>query len=389
MATAGDGVFHGLSIVFTGKFSKTRAQLQRTVIQNGGFCPDSVTRHVDVLIATEDEYNKPTTKVANALRYNVDCVIEQWLYDSITAQQALPRANYLWTAVQQALPPSPIQPGMLPGVVGLSGMHALLQQQLIQANPQLVLLLQQQQQQQQVLPLVAGVQIADDYAPIATNVHASRPSNAHQQYMAMEPVPDGPVVHWLLGLGLDKYAPLFHNQEINDLDTMSRMTDDNLLKIGVDLVGPRMKLLAAIEELRITRSRDCSDPPENRSISVADIGATAGLPAEFSSSEWMINPSQLKLGVEIGRGFFGVVHKGQWQGQTVAVKRLYRSLPRGEMEMFARECRIIASLRSPYIVLFMGVCVASDVFMLTEFMDRGSLHEVLQEYVCSQTWPAE
>ena len=42
-----------------------------------------------------------------------------------------------------------------------------------------------------------------------------------------------------------------------------------------------------------------------------------------------------------------VVHKGTWHGQTVGVKKLYRSMPRGEMAMFARECRIISSLRSP------------------------------------------
>jgi len=88
--------------------------------------------------------------------------------------------------------------------------------------------------------------------------------------------------------------------------------------------------------------------------------------------------SEITLGKEIGRGFFGVVHKGTWLGQTVAIKKIYRSMPTGQMDLFAREIRILSSLRSPYIVLFSGICpTSSEILLVTEFLDRGSLHDAL------------
>jgi serine/threonine protein kinase len=103
-----------------------------------------------------------------------------------------------------------------------------------------------------------------------------------------------------------------------------------------------------------------------------------GQPLDFLRGEWVIPLQDITLGAEIGRGFFGVVHRGVWHGQTVAIKKIYRTLPRGELEMFAREIRIVSSLRSPDIVLFMGVCTtSSDILLVTEFLDRGSLHDAL------------
>ena len=123
------------------------------------------------------------------------------------------------------------------------------------------------------------------------------------------------------------------------------------------------------------QSQSLSQPPASNSTA-ADTAASDLLSV---STEWSIPPEELTLGPEIGRGFFGLVHRGVWNGQQVAVKKMYRALPRGEAEMLSREIKIMSSLRSPFIVLFMGVCTTdADLLIVSEFLERGSLHHALR-----------
>jgi serine/threonine protein kinase len=93
------------------------------------------------------------------------------------------------------------------------------------------------------------------------------------------------------------------------------------------------------------------------------------MPLDFISSEWLIPGHELQAQAQIGKGFFGVVYRGLWNGSTVAIKKIYRALPQGQWEMFAREIKIISSLRSPNTVLFMGICPTdTDVLLITEFL---------------------
>jgi hypothetical protein len=50
---------------------------------------------------------------------------------------------------------------------------------------------------------------------------------------------------WLRGLGLERYAPAFRDNDI-DGDVLPELTADDLISIGVTSVGHRRKLLAAI-----------------------------------------------------------------------------------------------------------------------------------------------
>jgi class 3 adenylate cyclase len=56
------------------------------------------------------------------------------------------------------------------------------------------------------------------------------------------------VAAWLHGLGLDQYAPAFHDNAI-DGEVLRELTADDLKDLGVTLVGHRRKLLAAIASL--------------------------------------------------------------------------------------------------------------------------------------------
>ena len=72
------------------------------------------------------------------------------------------------------------------------------------------------------------------------------------------------VAAWLRGLGLEQYAPAFHDNAV-DGEVLRELTADDLKDLGVTLVGHRRKLLAAIAALR-------AEPPTR---DVAQSGASA------------------------------------------------------------------------------------------------------------------
>jgi hypothetical protein len=56
------------------------------------------------------------------------------------------------------------------------------------------------------------------------------------------------IAAWLRGLGLEQYAPAFHDNAV-DGEVLRELTADDLKDLGVTLVGHRRKLLAAIAAL--------------------------------------------------------------------------------------------------------------------------------------------
>src|SRR5690242_21696740 len=67
------------------------------------------------------------------------------------------------------------------------------------------------------------------------------------------------VVAWLRGLGLERYAPAFRDNDV-DGEVLPEPTADDLISIGVTSVGHRRKLLAAIAALRAEPTRDLAQP---------------------------------------------------------------------------------------------------------------------------------
>ena len=81
--------------------------------------------------------------------------------------------------------------------------------------------------------------------------------------------------NWLRGLGLEQYASAFHDNAV-DAEVLRELTADDLKDLGVNLVGHRRKLLAAIAALRLDIPSSSSpiastEPP--RPGQDADIGA--------------------------------------------------------------------------------------------------------------------
>ena len=56
------------------------------------------------------------------------------------------------------------------------------------------------------------------------------------------------VAAWLRGLALERYEPLFRENEI-DWEVLPKLTSDDLREMGIVAIGHRRKLLAAIAAL--------------------------------------------------------------------------------------------------------------------------------------------
>ncbi len=119
-------------------------------------------------------------------------------------------------------------------------------------------------------------------------------------------------------------------------------------------------------------------------VAAAQAAAASSLAASASEArlpqgDTEIKFASLQLGQLVGQGAFGRVYSGKWRGSPVAVKVLaVPSLTPELVDEFRGEAQLMAALRHPNVVLFMGVCsVAPDYAIVTEYMPRGSLWGVL------------
>eukprot|EP01112_Ceratiomyxa_fruticulosa_P014571 TRINITY_DN4189_c0_g3_i1.p1 TRINITY_DN4189_c0_g3~~TRINITY_DN4189_c0_g3_i1.p1 ORF type:complete len:481 (-),score=105.34 TRINITY_DN4189_c0_g3_i1:104-1546(-) len=105
--------------------------------------------------------------------------------------------------------------------------------------------------------------------------------------------------------------------------------------------------------------------------------------------DWNVEYGEVVFEKKIGEGGYGKVYKGVWAGTKVAIKKLRASTKQeDEYSEFFDEVRIMSKLRHPNILQFLGACVQSPhMFILTEFMDRGSLFDIIHDEKIDLTWP--
>lgn len=90
-----------------------------------------------------------------------------------------------------------------------------------------------------------------------------------------------------------------------------------------------------------------------------------------------VDPTRLIQGEEIGRGAFGVVYKGTYSGNPVAIKALYR-FTQDALDGFKRDLTVMMSLHHPNIVGFRGDVIGDlDFRIVMEFMSKGNLSQLL------------
>eukprot|EP00928_Gymnodinium_smaydae_P087386 TRINITY_DN71657_c0_g1_i1.p1 TRINITY_DN71657_c0_g1~~TRINITY_DN71657_c0_g1_i1.p1 ORF type:complete len:332 (+),score=83.85 TRINITY_DN71657_c0_g1_i1:151-1146(+) len=86
---------------------------------------------------------------------------------------------------------------------------------------------------------------------------------------------------------------------------------------------------------------------------------------------------EISLEAAVGSGSFGEVWRGSWRGQVVAVKRCKADNDK-EAEMLVSEMTYLQRLRHPRLVSLLGFCTRQPhIFMLVEYMNRGSLQHAL------------
>jgi len=103
-----------------------------------------------------------------------------------------------------------------------------------------------------------------------------------------------------------------------------------------------------------------------------------------STDWWKIKFGDVVLGDKIGEGGFGVVYRGEYGGQKVAVKMLHREQVDEKMfQEFQREAALMVNM-NPHenVVATYGVCIDSDnkpIAIVAEYLEKGSLRNLLED----------
>jgi len=144
----------------------------------------------------------------------------------------------------------------------------------------------------------------------------------------------------------------------------------------------------------ITIGSDTSLPPnfelENSGksgVSHSRVPSSSGLPIDVKL--WTVVFKDLQMERQIGEGSFGRVYLAKWNETLVAVKILI-SMSSGHtsddshmtasnpvLVSLAKETNMMAALRHPNVVGFLGVCM-DPPSIITEYCARGSLTDVLR-----------
>ncbi|XP_043921169.1 tyrosine-protein kinase Yes [Protopterus annectens] len=98
----------------------------------------------------------------------------------------------------------------------------------------------------------------------------------------------------------------------------------------------------------------------------------------LAKDAWEIPRDSLRLEVKLGQGCFGEVWMGTWNGTTkVAIK----TLKPGTMspEAFLQEAQIMKKLRHDKLVPLYAVVSEEPIYIVTEYMTKGSLLDFLKE----------
>jgi serine/threonine protein kinase len=115
--------------------------------------------------------------------------------------------------------------------------------------------------------------------------------------------------------------------------------------------------------------------------------AAAALPPPPTSPTAALAPlsaipfERLALGAVVGRGAFGAVHRGTFQGAPVAIKRVPLRALQAQAALqkyLLTELQALAAVQHPHLLHYHGAAQhEGELFIVTEFMEGGDLRGVL------------
>jgi hypothetical protein len=102
-----------------------------------------------------------------------------------------------------------------------------------------------------------------------------------------------------------------------------------------------------------------------------DVGKDETREISKEIAAFLIKPDMLEYHFKIGEGSFGEVYKGSLWGKDIAIKRVkgLKLNPHQRLE-FLKEIKIMASLRHPNVILWIGACLDPPI-IVTELLERG------------------
>ncbi len=198
------------------------------------------------------------------------------------------------------------------------------------------------------------------------------------------------VAEWLRGLGLEQYAPVFRDNDV-DAEVLPQLTADDLISIGVTSVGHRRKLLAAIAALAAAAPpavvatvalRDASAPAdaERRQLTVmfCDLVGSTALSARLDPEDLReVIGAYHRAVADVVGGFDGFVAK--YMGDGVLV---YFGYPRAHEDDAERAVRAglsliegVGRLDVHSVKLQARVGIATGLVVVGDLIGEGSAQE--------------
>ena len=100
----------------------------------------------------------------------------------------------------------------------------------------------------------------------------------------------------------------------------------------------------------------------------------------YTNLSTYLNPNDIYIKRQLGEGSFGIVYKGEYKGNKVAIKRMKVMNDRIREEEFKKEVSMLDKFRNDYIVHFYGSVIISKQFsMVTELAKYGSLQDLINK----------
>lgn len=138
-------------------------------------------------------------------------------------------------------------------------------------------------------------------------------------------------------------------------------------------------------------ARPAGTPDESSESSKEALAAAAsGKKTPSINPKFEVAPYEVHFAQQIGSGGFGVVFKAKFRGQTVAVKKIHAHalMNAASVAEFQSEVAVLCTLRHPNIIGFVGACTRPpNLMIITEFMARGTLFDILHQSNERVTWP--
>lgn len=138
------------------------------------------------------------------------------------------------------------------------------------------------------------------------------------------------------------------------------------------------------DQIEVALAGLSSSPPNQSpttSASSQEPKASQSLREQYELPSNLQTASEYTLCFEtvLGQGAAGVVYRGRWNDEVVAIKRYHATQLRGdELREFLKEASFMMDLSSPYLIKLNDFVAQSPYYcMVMEYMPHGSLYQVL------------